>query len=97
VTPLTSVALNFGDLVAVVGDSIIVVALALFGGFALLNPDRLQTYYRGLYERHSLIRTWPFSGLVLKPWYVLWLRVAGVLIWGFAAMGAYAIWLHLRH
>jgi hypothetical protein len=57
---LTFVALNFGDLVAIVGDSIIVVALALFGGFTLLNPDRLQSYYRGLYERHGLIRMWPF-------------------------------------
>ena len=94
---MTSVALNLGDLIAVVGDSIIVVALVLFGGFALLNPDRLQSYYRGLYERHSLIRAWPFSGLVLKPLYVVWLRVGGVLSWGFAAMGAYAILLHLRH
>ena len=96
-TTMTSAALDFGDLMAVVGDSIIVIALALFGVVAVLNPERLQSYYRGLYERHGLIRAWPFSGLALKQWYVVWLRVAGVLICGFAAIGAYAIWLHLRH
>ncbi len=94
---MTSVALNFGDLIAIVGDSITVVALALFGGFALLNPDRLQSYFRGLFERQGLIRMWPFSGLVLRPWYVVWLRVGGLLVSVFAAMGAYAIWLHLHH
>ncbi|HXZ39974.1 MAG TPA: hypothetical protein VEG68_04485 [Terriglobales bacterium] len=94
---MTSVTRDLGDLLAVVGDSIIVAALALFGTLTIVNPKRFQSFYRSMYERYAVIRMWPFSGLALKPWYVVWLRVGGVLAWGFAAGGAYAIWLHLQH
>jgi hypothetical protein len=84
------------DFLEVLGDSIMVIGLALFGTIAIVRPKRLQTYYRGVSQKSAVARMWPAT-LVLKPWYVFWLRFGGILLWGFAVLGAYAIWLRLQH
>jgi hypothetical protein len=33
------------------------------------------------YEKHKIVQWYPFSNLVLKPWYPLYIRCAGVFIW----------------
>jgi hypothetical protein len=50
---MTPRILSFGDLMAIIGDSIIIVGLALFGTFAVLNPHRLQEYSRSIREVQS--------------------------------------------
>jgi hypothetical protein len=71
--------LSSQDFFAILGDSIIVVALPLFGTLAVVNPRRLRDHYRSLYDRYGVVRSWPFSSIALKSWYIVWIRIVGCL------------------
>jgi hypothetical protein len=33
------------------------------------------------YAKSKLVRGYPFSGMVMKPWYPIYIRAAGIFIW----------------
>jgi hypothetical protein len=82
--------------VQLVGDTLLITGFSAFGTIAILSPKRLQEYYRGLHQRSAVYRLWPAT-LVLKPWYIYWLRFSGILILGFAGLGAYALLVRITH
>jgi hypothetical protein len=66
-------------------------ALALLGGVCVFNPLAIVKIAQRNYARSKLTRAWPFSNMVLKPWYPAYLRFMGLFAWAFAALLIYAI------
>ena len=63
------------------------IALAAFSALYIAKPDEVACYARTRYlERNRLLQKWPFSKMVMKPWYPSYLRVMGIIILGFALM-----------
>jgi len=65
---------------------IIALALALLGfavsgWLCVFQTDRVLAWRRRSYERSKFVQAYPFSSLVLKPWYRTYLRCAGIFIW----------------
>jgi hypothetical protein len=87
---------GFWTVVQLVGDTVLIIGLTVFGTIAVFSPKRLQEYYRSLHQRSAVYRVWPAT-LVLKPWYVYWLRFGGILILGFAGLGAYAVLVQITN
>jgi hypothetical protein len=87
--------IEFWTVVQLLGDTLVIIGLTVFGTIAIVSPKRLQEYYRSLQQISAFYRLWPT--LVLKPWYVYWLRFSGILLLGFAALGAYAVLLRITH
>ena len=56
-----------------------VVALVALGYACLFRTTVLVDWARRRYQRSSrIVQAWPFSNLVLKPWYPTYLRGMGV-------------------
>jgi hypothetical protein len=65
----------------------VVAALAVLGSVSILSPMRILTPLRKLYAG----RNYPFSYLIYKSWYPIWIRFGGVLMWLFALVGTFAL------
>jgi hypothetical protein len=49
------------------------------------------------YEKSKFVQSYPFSNMVLKPWYPTYIRCAGVFIWLWDLAIIYAVvFLHFR-
>ena len=67
-----------GKLVSVV----IIVALAALGWKCVFRTHAMVEWARKRYHRSSkFVQGWPFSNIVLKPWYPKYLRSIGIFIW----------------
>jgi hypothetical protein len=67
-----------GKLVSVV----VIVALAALGWICLFRTDVMAEWARRQHQRRSkFVQDYPFSNIVLKPWYPTYLRSMGVFIW----------------
>lgn len=69
----------------------IVSALGVLGAMCLFRPGVLVDLSQRNYERRKMTRAWPFSNLVLKPWYPTYLRFMGLFVWAFDLLFIYAI------
>jgi hypothetical protein len=71
---------------------------AVCGWLFVFRTDMLVRWGRNNYAKSKLIRSSPNAALVMKPWYPVLLRGAGVFIWlfdvGFLAL---AILATMRH
>lgn len=57
-------------------------ALTAFSTLCIVSPNMVAGYYRRQYHKSKLTQKLPFSSMILRPWFLIFLRVAGV--FGFA-------------
>jgi hypothetical protein len=67
------------DMPKVLFLGLVVIALVVLGCACLFRTTVLVEWARTRYQRSSrIVQAWPFSNLVLKPWYPTYLRGMGV-------------------
>ena len=66
-------------------DLIPLVLLSLFfyvcGGLCIFKTKMLVEWAQRSYTRSRFVRAYPFSNTVMKSWYPVYIRCAGVFIW----------------
>ena len=55
-----------------------VIALVVLGCACLFRTTALVEWARTHHQRSRIIQAWPFSNLVLKSWYPIYLRGMGI-------------------
>jgi hypothetical protein len=73
--------------------AVLVAGLALVGWLCIYKTDTLVERARRRYERHWFVRAYPFSGMVMKDWYPAYLRFWGIVIWIWALVLIYLMWV----
>jgi hypothetical protein len=58
-----------------------VLGFAVCGWLCVFRTNMLVTWGRKNYEKSKFVQAYPFSNMVLKPWYPTYIRCAGVFIW----------------
>ncbi len=63
--------------------SLAVVSLVFYvcGGLCIFKTKMLVGWGRGTYTKNKFVQSYPFSNMVTKPWYPVYIRCAGVFIW----------------
>jgi len=56
-------------------------AIYVFGGFCIFRTKILVEWGRRNYAKGKFTQAWPFSSIVMKPWYPTYVRAAGIIIW----------------
>jgi len=72
---------------------ILAAALAILGWLCLYKTDTLVAHQRRRYEQHSWVRAYPFSSMVMKDWYPIYLRCSGLVIWLWDLALIYLVWI----
>ena len=57
--------------------------LAACGWLCVFKTGMLVKWGRDNYEKSKFVRAYPFSSIVSKEWYPIYLRCAGVFMWLF--------------
>ena len=61
--------------------AVISVAFYVCGGLCLFKTKMLVAWGQKNYAKSKLVQSYPFSGMVTKSWYPVYIRCAGVFIW----------------
>jgi hypothetical protein len=61
--------------------TVLVLGFMVCGWFCVFRTNVLVAWGRKNYEKSKLVQAYPFSNLVLKPWYPTYIRCAGIFIW----------------
>jgi hypothetical protein len=81
----------------VIWFSIFILGFAVCGWLCVFRTSMLVEWGRRNYAKSRIVRAYPFSNMVLKPWYPTYIRCAGVFIWLWAIAIVYAVlFLHFR-
>jgi hypothetical protein len=51
------------------------------GGLCIFKTNLLVGWGRRNYTKNKFVQAYPSSGIVMKPWYPIYIRGAGVFIW----------------
>ena len=51
------------------------------GGLCIFKTKMLVSWGRESYAKSKFVRSYPFSNMVTKAWYPVYIRCAGVFIW----------------
>lgn len=63
---------------------VVIAALAVLGWSCVFRTDAMVEWARKRYQRSSkFVQHYPFSNIVLKPWYPTYLRSMGLFVWFF--------------
>jgi hypothetical protein len=70
---------------------------AACGWLCVFRTGVVVGWGRKNYERSKFVQSYPFSNVVLKPWYPIYIRCAGIFlwIWDLAAISA-VLFFHFR-
>ena len=69
----------------------LVLGLAACGWLCVFKTDMLVRWARQNYQKSKFVQAYPFSYLVLKPWYPAYIRFSGIFIWLWALVIAYLV------
>ena len=58
--------------------------LASLGALSIFKTPMIVRWARENYEKSKIVRAYPLSSTVLKPWYPTYIRCAGIVSWLFA-------------
>ena len=61
--------------------TVISVGFYVFGGLCVLKTGMVVGWAQKNYTKSKLVQAYPFSNMVMKPWYTLYIRCAGVFVW----------------
>ncbi len=70
---------------------------AVCGWLCVFKTDMLVIRGQENYAKSGLVRAYPFSNMVLKPWYPIYIRRAGIFIWLWVAGFDYLVLTHRLH
>jgi len=51
------------------------------GGLCIFKTKMLVGFAQRNYTRSKFVQAYPFANMVMKPWYPVYIRCAGVFIW----------------
>ena len=54
------------------------------GGLCIFKTKMLVAWGQRSYAKSKFVQSYPFSNMVTKPWYPIYIRCAGVFIWFWA-------------
>ena len=69
---------------------LMIVGTAVSGWFLIFRTSTAVRWAQNNYKNNKLARWWPFSSMVLMPWYPTYLRCMGIFSWLFSAL---VLWL----
>jgi hypothetical protein len=70
---------------------------AVCGWLCVFKTSAVVGFGRKNYEKNKFVRSYPFSNMVIKPWYPIFIRCAGVFIWFWALAIIYTVvFLHFH-
>jgi hypothetical protein len=60
-----------------------VISLAFYacGALCIFRTSMLVGWAQKNYTKSKFVQAYPFSGMVMKPWYPTYIRAAGIFIW----------------
>jgi hypothetical protein len=65
--------------------AIVVAVMSVFffvcGGLCIFRTKMLVAWGQRSYAKSKFVQAYPFSGMVMKPWYPIYIRSAGIFIW----------------
>ena len=65
--------------------AIAVVVMSVFflrlGALCIFKTNMLVGWAQRNYTKSKFVQAYPFSGMVMKPWYPIYIRSAGIFIW----------------
>jgi hypothetical protein len=64
------------------------------GALCIFKTKMLVGWGQGNYVKHKSIQAYPFSDFVMKPWYPMYIRGAGIFIWLWALAIDYLVLFH---
>lgn len=67
------------------------------GGLCIFKTRMLVGWAQRSYAKSKLVRSYPFSNMVTKPWYPVYIRCAGVFTWLWALTIDYLALFHGFH
>jgi hypothetical protein len=73
---------------------ILSLGFAVCGWLCVFRTNMLVTWGRRPYEKSKFVRAYPFSNIVMKPWYPTYIRCAGIFIWLWALAVIYLVTMH---
>jgi hypothetical protein len=51
------------------------------GALCIFRTSMLVGWAQRSYTKSKFVQAYPFSGMVMKPWYPIYIRGAGIFIW----------------
>jgi hypothetical protein len=62
---------------------LVVISLAFYacGALCIFRTTTLVGWAQKNYTKSKLVQAYPFSGMVMKSWYPIYIRGAGIFIW----------------
>ena len=67
------------------------------GGLCIFKTKTLVAWGQRSYAKGKMAQSYPFSNLVTKPWYPVYIRCAGVFIWFWALAIDYLVLFRRFH
>jgi hypothetical protein len=65
--------------------AIVVAVMSVFffvcGSLCIFKTTMLVGWAQRNYTKSKFVQAYPFSGMVMKPWYPIYIRSAGIFIW----------------
>lgn len=61
--------------------AVISVVFYICGGLCIFKTNVLVGWAQKNYTKSKVVQAYPFSGMVMKPWYPTYIRGAGIFIW----------------
>jgi hypothetical protein len=65
------------------GIWLVVISLGFYvcGALCIFKTKMLVAWGQRNYTKSKFVQAYPFSGMVMKPWYPIYIRSAGIFIW----------------
>jgi hypothetical protein len=62
---------------------LVVLSLGFYvcGALCIFRTSMLVGWAQRNYTKSKFVQAYPFSGMVMKPWYPIYIRSAGIFIW----------------
>jgi hypothetical protein len=64
---------------------------AVCGWLCVFKTNMVVAWGRRNYAKSKFVRAYPFSSMVLRPWYPTYIRCAGVFVWLWALLIIYLV------
>jgi hypothetical protein len=64
----------------------VVAITTVLGWICIFRTSKLVTWAQNNYRKSKVLRWWPGSSLVMKPWYPRYLCCMGVYAWAFGGL-----------
>ena len=61
------------------------------GALCIFKTNMLVGWAQRNYTKSKFVQAYPFSGMVMKPWYPIYIRSAGIFIWLWALAVDYLV------